>query len=66
MAENSERLKMLFSQALEIETTTDRQAFLAKVGLDYPELRQELESLLRAHEEAGEFLGQSNSMDADP
>jgi hypothetical protein len=65
MDEDSDRLKILFAQLLEKETTTDRQAFLAKVGLDNPELRQELESLLRAHEEAGEFLDKTISMDVE-
>jgi hypothetical protein len=65
MDENSDRLKTLFAQVLEKQTMTERQAFLAKVGLDYPELQQELESLLRAHEDAGEFLGQTNSKDAN-
>ncbi|MBS0261718.1 MAG: serine/threonine protein kinase, partial [Planctomycetes bacterium] len=56
MPENSPNLDSLFLAALEITTADDRAAFVERsCGADH-ELRQELEKLLRSHEQAGSFL----------
>src|SRR6266478_6981255 len=54
-----ERLKELFAQALERKTPVEREEFLAEACNDQPGLRPQVESLLRAHEQAGDFLGQT-------
>src|SRR6266853_3490333 len=54
-----ERLKELFAQALERKTPEEREEFLAEACQDQPEMRSQVESLLRAHEQAGDFLSQT-------
>src|SRR5215467_6918125 len=54
-----ERLKELFVQALEYKSAAEREKFLAEASKDQPELRSQVESLLRAHQQAGDFLGQT-------
>src|SRR6266567_760325 len=54
-----ERLKELFSQALERKSPAELENFLAEACKYQPELRSQVESLLRAHEQAGDFLGQT-------
>lgn len=46
----------IFLQALEHEPSR-RQAYVEAVCASNPALRLEIESLLRAHEQAGNFLG---------
>ncbi|NQV36326.1 MAG: serine/threonine protein kinase, partial [Phycisphaeraceae bacterium] len=53
---DSEKIKALLIQALEKETPQERANFLMEVGADDPTLKAELESLLEAHEAAGDFL----------
>jgi hypothetical protein len=48
----------LFLQALDITDPAERAAFLDRVCADHPDLRQQLEELLKAHEQAGPFLDQ--------
>jgi serine/threonine-protein kinase len=50
-----ECLQELFSQALE-KAPAQRAPFLDEACQDAPEMRAQLESLLRAHERAGDFL----------
>ncbi len=54
-----ERVKEVFSQALERKSPAERERFLAEASKDEPELRSQVESLLKAHEQAGDFLGQT-------
>src|SRR6266852_6085336 len=54
-----ERIKEIFSQALEKQPPAEREKFLAEACKGQPELRAQVESLLRAHEQAGDFLGQT-------
>jgi WD40 repeat protein/serine/threonine protein kinase len=61
---DANRIKAIFAQALEKKLTAERESFLAEVCKDQPELRQEVESLLRAHEHAGDFLEQTAPMPA--
>ena len=51
----SERGKELFGALIELPLG-DRQSYLANACPDDPELQRELQTLLRAHEEAGDFL----------
>ena len=55
---NDERIdiKSVFLEALEKRTPEERRAYLAQVCGASPELQTEFESLLRAHEAAGDFL----------
>ena len=48
-----ERTKEIFSQALERKSPGERENFLAEACKDEPEMRSQVESLLRAHEQAG-------------
>jgi serine/threonine protein kinase len=53
-AEN--QVKELFAQALQRSTTAEREKYLAEACAGQPELRSQIESLLRAHEQARDFL----------
>ena len=56
MNSNSDRLLDLFSEAMELKSPAESARFLAEVCPGEPELREQLETLLRAHEQAGPFL----------
>jgi len=49
--------EQIFAQALGLESPTERQRFLDDACAGDATLRSEVETLLRAHEDAGEFLG---------
>jgi serine/threonine protein kinase/Tol biopolymer transport system component len=49
-------IKSVFLEALEKRTPEERRAYLAQVCDAHPELQAEFESLLRAHDAAGDFL----------
>jgi serine/threonine protein kinase/formylglycine-generating enzyme required for sulfatase activity/tetratricopeptide (TPR) repeat protein len=56
MSENSPNLESLFLAALEIASADERRAFIERTcGADH-ELQEEVEKLLRSHEQAGSFL----------
>ncbi len=59
MEPDSERIKETFSQALHQRSPAERERYLTEACRDEPELRRQVESLLLAHEQAGEFLGQA-------
>src|SRR5262245_12529099 len=59
MKPDSDRLKELFSQALQRKTAAEREECLAEACRGDAELRKQVESLLAAHEQAGDFLGQA-------
>src|SRR5262245_23357997 len=50
------RVKTVFDQALELATPAERAAYLEQACADVPVLREKVEALLRAYEEAGSFL----------
>jgi hypothetical protein len=52
-------IKEIFSRALENKAGPERDDFLAEICRGDSELRHQLESLLLAHERAGEFLGKT-------
>ena len=49
-------VKAVFDRALEMESLVERRAYLDEACAAAPELRQKVEGLLRAYEEAGSFL----------
>ncbi len=56
MSENSPSLDSLFVAALEIASADERRTYIERAcGADH-DLRQEVEKLLRSHEQAGSFL----------
>jgi serine/threonine protein kinase/Tfp pilus assembly protein PilF len=50
------RVKTVFNQALELATAAERAAYLEQACAGAPALREKVEALLRAYEEAGSFL----------
>ena len=56
MTSSAPQMKTLFRQALDIDSPPDRAAFLEQACAGDSALRASVESLLRAHEEAGRFL----------
>ncbi len=59
MNSDSDRLKEIFGQALQIKSAAERETYLARACHGEPELRRQVDSLLRAHEQAGDFLSQT-------
>ena len=53
----AERTNDIFAQALEQKSPAERENYLAQACQGDPALRREIDSLLRAHEQAGDFLG---------
>src|SRR5689334_22874182 len=53
------RLKEIFAQALQKDAGVERERYLVEACQGNAELRQQLDSLLNAHEQAGDFLGQT-------
>jgi hypothetical protein len=51
--------RTIFLNALEREEPTARVAYLDRACAGQPALRQRVEELLRAHQEAGAFLSES-------
>lgn len=56
MSFDHEKLKEILAEAAALATPDGRASYLDGVCGDDPELRAEVESLLTAHEDAGEFL----------
>jgi non-specific serine/threonine protein kinase/serine/threonine-protein kinase len=56
MSQSALNLKAIFSGALELDSPADRDRYLAEVCGDRAELRNEVESLLKALGDAGDFL----------
>jgi serine/threonine protein kinase len=59
MQDQSNNIKLAFLEALEKETTEDRNEYLDRICKKNPDWRAELESLLKIHDEAGDFLESS-------
>src|SRR5262245_32053212 len=49
-------VRAIFDRALEIGTQPERAAYLDQACANFPEIRQEVEELLKAHAQAGSFL----------
>jgi serine/threonine protein kinase/Tol biopolymer transport system component len=56
MSKSRKDMNLLFLEALEKRTVQERTTYLDQVCRDDPWLRAELTSLLKAHDEAGDFL----------
>ena len=50
-----ERIKEIFAQAREKKSPAEREAYLAEACQGDQQLRLDIESLLRAHEQAGDL-----------
>jgi serine/threonine protein kinase/predicted Zn-dependent protease len=64
MASQEQAVEQLFGAALD-RRPEDRRAFLDRVCAGTPELRQRVEELLLADEQAGSFLGRNSQIFAD-
>ena len=56
MEKQSPSAKAIFDHALEIESPAERAAYLDHAGAADPGLRQKVEALLAAYQQAGSFL----------
>ncbi len=56
MPTEADNVRAIFDRALEISAEAERAAYLDQACADFPEIRQEVEALLKAHSEAGSFL----------
>ena len=56
---DGERLKEIFTRALSIREPAERDAYIAGTCQGDPGLREQVESLLAAAEQAGDFLGRT-------
>src|SRR5258708_11420473 len=56
MATPTQNTKAVFDEAVEIAVRAERDAFLDRACAASPELRQHVEALLRAYDQAGSFL----------
>jgi serine/threonine protein kinase len=56
MAKNAPMVREVFDHALELPSVAERRAYLDQACAGDLELRQKVEGLLRAHDEAGSFL----------
>src|SRR5262249_58625259 len=53
------RVKAIFDEAMEIDSTNERAAYLDQACAEAPELRPKVEALLKAFADAGSFLSLS-------
>ena len=56
----------IFTRAIDIPSPEKRNQFLDNVFSRYPEYRDEVESLIRSHEQAGSFLNDPIVSPRDP
>jgi len=61
MNESHHRVRVVFAAALELNTQEERARYLDDVCMDEPELRERVENLLRAHDQATDFLAQGDA-----
>ena len=66
MNSTDSQLKILFGRALDLATDADRERMLDETCATDPALRSQVEALLRAHREAGGFLGSTSGLAAGP
>ena len=65
MRPNCEQIQEILFQALVKTNLADREKYLAEACHNEPELRGQVESLLLAHEQAGEFLKRTVPIEPD-
>src|SRR4030042_1836093 len=56
MSKEPKGIKTIFSEAIDKETPEERSAYLDQICGNNAELREKIENLLKAHNEAGDFL----------
>ena len=56
MSQSKPNVKDVFDHAAEIPSPADRDAYLNEACAAFPDLRREVEELLRAHAQVGSFL----------
>jgi WD40 repeat protein len=56
VSQSTPNVKDIFDQAAEIDSPAERESYLAKACAGFPEIRSEVDALLRAYTEAGSFL----------
>jgi len=56
MNERKQRIEALFDAVLELASVEQREIYLSRASGDDPQLRREVEELVRAHDRAGGFL----------
>lgn len=56
MSSSAPSVKAVFDRVLEIDSPTDREAYLDAACVGAPDMRQKVEALLRAYADAGSFL----------
>ena len=56
MNKRKQRIEALFDAVLELTSPEQREIYLSRASADDPQLRREVEELIRAHEQAGGFL----------
>ncbi len=56
MNDEPKNVKLIFAEALEKSTTIERVTYLNKACNENSDLRAEVEDLLKAHEQAGDFM----------
>jgi tetratricopeptide (TPR) repeat protein len=66
MTEDQDKLNSIFSEALAQATPEERERYLARACGQDAELRAAVDSLIAAHESAGDFLRQPAVPQADP
>src|SRR5450756_1994061 len=59
MSAEPDKLREIFSEALAKASPEERARYLASACVQDPELRRQVDSLLSAHAQAGDFLRQS-------
>ncbi len=57
-------VKLIFAEALRLSVPAERAAYLDQACADKPALRQDIESLLVAHAQAGDFLNETQPLPA--
>ena len=62
---NAQRIEDLFQELIELSTAEEREEYLDRVCRDDSKLRQRLEALIGAHEEAGSFLGEDDASECE-
>jgi eukaryotic-like serine/threonine-protein kinase len=59
-------VKAVFDQAAEIDSAADREAYLAEACDGFPDVRRQVDALLKAYVQAGSFLDRNVLASVDP
>src|SRR5947209_19859056 len=65
MADPQPELRAIFCEALDRKSRAEQAAYLDQACQGRPELRAKVEALLRAHEEASDFLREPSGQSVD-